>query len=94
MDQQVLTGESMPVHKEVGDDAFASTVIIDGSAQLKAVRTGDATKVAQVVRLVEEAPLYETKIQNHAELFEDLIFPLTASVNRKCSAMPPPLKCR
>ena len=71
VDQQVLTGESMPVHKEVGDDAFASTVIIDGSAQLKAVRTGDATKVAQVVRLVEEAPLYETKIQNHAELFAD-----------------------
>ena len=71
VDQQVLTGESLPVHKEVGDDTFASTVIKDGNAYIKATRVGDRTKVAQVVRLVEEAPLYETKIQNHAEKFAD-----------------------
>ena len=71
VDQQVLTGESLPVHKEVGDTTFASTVIIDGNAYVKATRIGDRTKVAQVVRLVEEAPLYETKIQNHAEKFAD-----------------------
>jgi len=71
VDQQVLTGESLPAHKEVGDKAFASTVIKDGNAYLKATRVGDRTKVAQVVRMVEEAPLYETKIQNHAEKFAD-----------------------
>ena len=71
VDQQVLTGESMPVHKEVGDTTFASTVIRDGNAYVKATRIGDRTKVAQVVRLVEEAPLYETRIQNHAEKFAD-----------------------
>ena len=71
VDQQVLTGESLPAHKEVGDKAFASTVIKDGNAYIKATRVGDRTKVAQVVRLVEEAPLYETKIQNHAEKFAD-----------------------
>ena len=71
VDQQVLTGESLPVHKEIGDTTFASTVIIDGNAYVKATRIGDRTKVAQVVRLVEEAPLYETKIQNHAEKFAD-----------------------
>jgi len=71
VDQQILTGESLPVHKEIGDTTFASTVIIDGNAYVKATRIGDRTKVAQVVRLVEEAPLYETKIQNHAERFAD-----------------------
>jgi Cu2+-exporting ATPase len=71
VDQQVLTGESLPLHKEIGDTAFASTVIRDGNAYVKATRVGDRTKVAQVVRLVEEAPLYETKIQNHAEKFAD-----------------------
>ena len=71
VDQQVLTGESLPAHKEVGDKTFASTVIKDGNAYIKATRVGDRTKVAQVVRLVEEAPLYETKIQNHAEKFAD-----------------------
>ena len=71
VDQQVLTGESLPAHKEIGDTTFASTVIRDGNAYIKATRVGDRTKVAQVVRLVEEAPLYETKIQNHAEKFAD-----------------------
>jgi heavy metal translocating P-type ATPase len=71
VDQQVLTGESLPAHKEVGDKTFASTVIKDGNAYIKATRVGDRTKVAQVVRMVEEAPLYETKIQNHAEKFAD-----------------------
>ena len=71
VNQQVLTGESMPVHKEMGDTTFASTVVIDGSAYVQASRIGDRTKVAQVVRLVEEAPLYETRIQNHAEKFAD-----------------------
>jgi heavy metal translocating P-type ATPase len=71
VDQQVLTGESMPVHKEIGDTVFASTVIKDGKAYAKATRTGEQTKVAQVVQMVENAPLYETKMQNHAEKFAD-----------------------
>jgi len=71
VDQQVLTGESLPVHKEVGDGVLAATVIRDGKAYVRVTRTGEKTKVAQVVRMVEEAPLYETRIQNHAEKFAD-----------------------
>ena len=71
VDQQVLTGESMPVHKEIGDTVFASTVIKDGKAYAKATRIGEMTKVGQVVQMVENAPLYETKMQNHAEKFAD-----------------------
>ena len=71
VDQQVLTGESMPIHKEAGDTVLAATVIKDGKAYVKVSRTGDRTKVAQVVKMVEEAPMYETKIQNHAEKFAD-----------------------
>ncbi|MEO5357239.1 MAG: heavy metal translocating P-type ATPase [Nitrospirae bacterium YQR-1] len=73
VDQQVLTGESFPVHKEVGDTVLAATVIKDGKAYVRVIRTGDDTKVAQVVKMVEEAPIYETKIQNHAEKFADRI---------------------
>ncbi|KWT78273.1 heavy metal translocating P-type ATPase [Candidatus Magnetominusculus xianensis] len=71
VDQQVLTGESFPVHKETGDTVLAATVIKDGKAYVRVLRTGDDTKVAQVVKMVEEAPIYETKIQNHAEKFAD-----------------------
>ncbi|MBF0457885.1 MAG: heavy metal translocating P-type ATPase [Nitrospirae bacterium] len=71
VDQQVLTGESFPVHKEAGDTVLAATVIKDGKAYVRVLRTGNDTKVAQVVKMVEEAPIYETKIQNHAEKFAD-----------------------
>ncbi|MBF0554045.1 MAG: heavy metal translocating P-type ATPase [Nitrospirae bacterium] len=71
VDQQVLTGESFPVHKEAGDTVLAATVIKDGKAYVRVLRTGDDTKVAQVVKMVEEAPIYETKIQNHAEKYAD-----------------------
>ncbi|MBF0398386.1 MAG: heavy metal translocating P-type ATPase [Desulfobacterales bacterium] len=73
VDQKVLTGESMPIHKEVGDMVFASTIVCDGKAYVETSRTGDHTKVAQVVKMVEEAPLYETRIQNHAEKVADRI---------------------
>ncbi|MCG6552012.1 MAG: heavy metal translocating P-type ATPase [Candidatus Magnetominusculus sp. LBB02] len=73
VDQQVLTGESFPVHKEVGDTVLAATVIKDGKAYVRVAKTGDNTKVAQVVKMVEDAPIYETKIQNHAEKFADRI---------------------
>ncbi|MBF0488200.1 MAG: heavy metal translocating P-type ATPase [Nitrospirae bacterium] len=73
VDQQVLTGESFPVHKEVGDMVLAATVIKDGKAYVRVTKTGDDTKVAQVVKMVEDAPLYETKIQNHAEKFADRV---------------------
>ncbi|MBF0505683.1 MAG: heavy metal translocating P-type ATPase [Nitrospirae bacterium] len=73
VDQQVLTGESFPVHKEKGDTVLASTVIKDGKAYVRVIKTGDNTKVAQIVKMVEEAPIYETKIQNHAEKFADKI---------------------
>ncbi len=71
VDQQVLTGESMPIHKEVDDRVYAATVIREGKAYVRALKVGDDTKVAQVVHLVEEAPLSDTKIQNHAENFAD-----------------------
>src|SRR5262249_31948415 len=66
VDQATLTGESLPVEKGEGDEVFASTVVREGKLYIRAERIGDATEAAQIVRLVEEAPARETKIQNYA----------------------------
>ncbi|HKF54087.1 MAG TPA: heavy metal translocating P-type ATPase, partial [Blastocatellia bacterium] len=71
VDQKTITGESMPVHLRPGDKVYAATVVRDGKLYIKTLRAGTDTTAAQIVRLVEEAPVGETRIQNYAEKFAD-----------------------
>ncbi len=50
-----LTGESKPVDKEVGSEVVAGSVNGDGAVEVEVTRTGDATTLSQIMRLVEEA---------------------------------------
>ena len=84
VDQQALTGESVPVFKSVGDEVFAATVLQDGQLYVKAERLGDETEAATIVRLVEYAPAQETRVQNYAEQWADELVPysfMAASVS-------------
>ncbi len=93
VDQQALTGESLPVVKGVDDRVFAATLLSEGKLYVKAERVGRDTKAASTVRLIEDAPIAETRIQNHAEMVADrlvapalgcsaLVFLATADMNR------------
>lgn len=71
VDQQSLTGESVPVLRSSGDRCFAATVIKEGKLYLCAERVGGDTTAASTVRLIEDAPPLETRAQNYAELMAD-----------------------
>jgi Cu2+-exporting ATPase len=75
VDQKILTGESMPVEKGEGDHVYATTVVREGKLYLRASSVGEATVAAKVVKLVRDAPIRETRIQNYAEQFADRIVP-------------------
>jgi Cu2+-exporting ATPase len=79
VDQQILTGESMPVERDVGDQVFAATVVRDGKLYLSATQVGRETMAAKVVQLVQQAPVRETRIQNYAEQFADRLVPWSFS---------------
>ena len=80
VDQKTITGESLPVERRAGDKVYAATVIREGKLYLRAERIGSETTAAQIVRLVEEAPVGETRIQNYAEKFADrLVAPSLAA---------------
>jgi Cu2+-exporting ATPase len=54
-----------------GDAAFAATVVSDGHLTIRATRVGADTTAGQIVRLVESAPIGDTRMQNHAERLAD-----------------------
>jgi manganese/zinc-transporting P-type ATPase C len=77
VDQKTVTGESVPVEKVLADEVFASTVLRDGKLRIRASRVGSQTTAAQIVQLIESAPLGETRLQNYAEKFGDrLVAPM------------------
>lgn len=55
VDQSMLTGESMPVEKKVGDAVIGATINKSGTFKYKATKVGAETALAQIVKLVQEA---------------------------------------
>ena len=55
VDQSMLTGESMPVTKKMGDAVIGATINKSGTFQYRATKVGADTALAQIVKLVQEA---------------------------------------
>lgn len=55
VDESMLTGESMPVEKAVGDEVIGATINKSGSFRYRATKVGADTALAQIVKLVQEA---------------------------------------
>jgi P-type Cu2+ transporter len=76
IDQKTITGEGLPVTRARGEAVFAATVIREGQLTVHAKRVGGDTTAGQIVRLVESAPIGDTRMQNHAERLADrLVLP-------------------
>ena len=63
MNEAFLTGESRPVPKRLGDEVIAGAVNGEGSLSVTVTRTGDATTLSQIMRLVDEAQASRSRFQ-------------------------------
>jgi Cu2+-exporting ATPase len=55
VDESVVTGESLPVHKEPGAEVIGATINANGTLRVRATKIGADTALAQIVQLVQEA---------------------------------------
>ncbi|OGG08668.1 copper-translocating P-type ATPase [Candidatus Gottesmanbacteria bacterium RBG_16_43_7] len=67
VDESMVTGESLPVEKNIGDSVVGATINKTGSFEFMATRVGNETTLAQIIRLIEEAQGSKAPIQAFAD---------------------------
>ncbi len=67
INQAVMTGESLPVDKTVGDEVSSGTVNQFGAFEMRALRVGEDSSIQRMIRLVQSADAGKTKIVNLAD---------------------------
>ncbi len=63
VDQHMLTGESQPVEKEVGDTVFSSTLLLSGRLFIRVEKTGKNTLSAQIVEILNQTANYHSDVE-------------------------------
>ncbi len=76
IDESMITGESVPVEKNVGDTVFGGTVNKAGTLKFGAVKVGKETTLAQIVRLTREVQASKAPIQRLADKVVNFFVPI------------------
>jgi Cu2+-exporting ATPase len=80
VNQAVITGESTPVPREPGDKVIAGSINGDGSLRVRVTATGDATALAGIMRLVEQAQQSKSNTQILADKAAGWLFYIALAV--------------
>ena len=80
IDEAMVTGESIPVKKQPGDEVIGATINKTGSFQFKATRVGKDTVLAQIVKLVQDAQGSKAPIQRLADKVTGWFAPVVIAI--------------
>lgn len=75
IDQASITGESIPVEKNIGDTLISGTINKNGYLKMKATKVGEDTTLSQIIKLVEEASNSKAPISKIADKVSSIFVP-------------------
>ncbi|MFW9800280.1 MAG: heavy metal translocating P-type ATPase [Candidatus Thorarchaeota archaeon] len=76
VNQSPITGESVPVSKDIGDEVFAGTINLDGYLEVEVTRESQETVLSRIVKLVDEASLKRSPTEKLVSRFSHVYTPL------------------
>jgi len=80
VDESMLTGESLPVEKSIGDEVVGATLNKQGVLKFEATKIGKHTVLSQIIKLVEEAQGSKAPIQRIADQVSAIFVPAVVSI--------------
>jgi Cu+-exporting ATPase len=80
VDEKLLTGESIPVEKNVGSEVIGATINKTGLLTIQATKVGDETALSQIIHLVEEAQASSAPVQKFADRVTSYFVPIILTV--------------
>ncbi len=80
IDESMITGESLPVEKTVGDSVIGATINKLGAFKFEARKVGKETALAQIIKLVEDAQASKAPIQRLADQISAVFVPVVAGI--------------
>lgn len=81
VDESMLTGESLPVEKQIGDEITGATQNKSGSFQMRVTRVGKNTTLAQIIQLVRQAQGSKAPIQRLADRVAGIFVPVVVLIS-------------
>lgn len=81
IDESMISGEPMPVHKKIGDTISAGTINTSGSFNFKATKVGSETLLAHIIKMVEEAQGSKAPIQALADKISGIFVPIVLVIS-------------
>jgi Cu+-exporting ATPase len=76
VDQSMITGESIPVSKSIGDEVIGATINKGSLLKIKAAKVGEATTLAQIVKMVQESIASRAPMQRLADIVSSYFVPI------------------
>lgn len=76
LDQSVITGESLPVDKSVGDDIYSGTINYFGTVDLRASRVGEDSTLQKLIQMVQESEHKQAPTQRIADKWASWLVPI------------------